>query len=193
MQEDLETALSPVLAASGLELVDVHRGPRQVKVVVDRVGGVDIDALAEVTSRVSRVLDGLDLFPGRYTLEVTSPGLERPLRTPDHFARAIGETISVRARADGGAVVKVRGRLVASDDRKFVVEGPEVPGGSQAILFEALDRARTVFEWAPAPKPSRRPSAKASHQASQEPSRSISPGATRPRRSGTHALGSGVR
>ncbi len=83
---------------------------------VDRPGGVDLDALAEANRAVSRALDELDPFPGRYTLEVSSPGLERRLRTPAHFARAVGETVTVRTLPGTAAVRRVRGVLAAADD-----------------------------------------------------------------------------
>ncbi len=96
-------ALSPVLESSGLELVDVVVGGSQVRVTVDRPGGIDLEALAEANREVSRVLDEMDPFPSAYTLEVSSPGLERRLRTPAHFARAVGEKVSVRTLADDRA------------------------------------------------------------------------------------------
>ena len=65
-------------------------------------GGVDLDAIATATRAVSVVLDAHDPFPGkRYTLEVSSPGVERKLRTPKHFERAVGEKVSVRTSAGG--------------------------------------------------------------------------------------------
>ena len=146
----LVDALSPVLQSSGLELVDVVVAGAQVQVTVDRPGGVDLDSLAEANLALSRALDTLDPFPGSYTLEVSSPGLERRLRTPAHFARAVGETVSVRTRGDGDEPARrLRGVLTRADDRAVTLEGAEVPGGSVEIGFEQIDRARTVFEWGP--------------------------------------------
>jgi ribosome maturation factor RimP len=146
----LVDALSPMLVASGLELVDVVVGGAQVQVTVDRPGGVDLDTLAEANLVLSRVLDTLDLFPGSYTLEVSSPGLERRLRTPAHFARAVGETVTVRTRGDGEETARrLRGVLRRADDAGITLEGTEVPGGSIEIAFGQIDRARTVFEWGP--------------------------------------------
>ncbi len=84
---DLAGALSPVLEARGLDLVDVEVHGAQLTVFVDREGGVGLDELGEATRDVSAALDELDPMPGRYTLSVSSPGLERRLRTPAHFAR----------------------------------------------------------------------------------------------------------
>ena len=88
---DLASALSPLLEARGLDLVDVEVHGAQLTVFVDREGGVGLDELGEATRDVSAALDELDPMPGRYTLSVSSPGLERRLRTPAHFARAVGE------------------------------------------------------------------------------------------------------
>lgn len=146
----LVDALSPVLEASGLELVDVVVGGAQVQVTVDRPGGVDLDSLAQANLELSRALDRLDPFPGSYTLEVSSPGLERRLRTPAHFVRAVGETVTVRTRpSDGEPAQRLRGVLRRADEHGVTLEGPEVPGGSFELGFERIDRARTVFEWGP--------------------------------------------
>jgi ribosome maturation factor RimP len=123
-------------------------------VTVDRQGGVDLDALADANREVSRTLDDLDLFPGSYTLEVSSPGLERRLRTPEHFTRAVGETVTVRTLPDTEAVARrVRGVLRGADEGGITLEGPEVPEGSMWIAYGQIERARTVFEWGPEPKP----------------------------------------
>ena len=98
--DTLTNALSPLLQARGLDLVDVELQGAQLTVFVDREGGINLDELGEATREVSAALDDIDPFPGRYTLSVSSPGLERRLRTPEHFARAVGEKITVRG--DGG-------------------------------------------------------------------------------------------
>jgi ribosome maturation factor RimP len=139
--------LSPILAAAGLELVDLQVTQRQLQVVVDKSGGVDLDALAEANRAVSRALDELDPIPGRYTLEVSSPGLERKLRTPEHFARAIGELVTVRTLPSVAGERRLRGRISGTDESGFVLEDPELPGGSQRVAYADVERARTVFEW----------------------------------------------
>ncbi len=155
--EMLYGELSPVVDALGLELVDVELTGATVRVTVDREGGVDLDALAEANRAVSGALDHLDPLPGRYTLEVSSPGLERRLRRPAHFARALGETVSVRLVPGSGDVRRLQGRLAEADDEGVRLDGPEVPGGSSRVAYGEIERARTVFEWGatPAPSPSR--------------------------------------
>jgi ribosome maturation factor RimP len=160
--DELRDALSPLLAADGLDLVDVELGPGLVRVTVDRPGGVDLDGLAAANRIVSSALDELDPMPGPYTLEVSSPGVERRLRTPEQFARAVGETVSVRTLPGSGDVRRVQGRLAEADEHGFRLEGAEVAGGSLRLSYDDVERARTVFEWGakPAPSPSRRPASR---------------------------------
>jgi ribosome maturation factor RimP len=148
---DLVGALSPVLEARGLDLVDVEVHGAQLTVFVDREGGVALDELGDATRDVSAVLDDVDPIPGRYTLSVSSPGLERRLRTPAHFARAVGETVTVRMDAGTSNVRRVTGTLIAADETGCTLSGPEVPdGGEVRIAYDRMERARTVFEWGPA-------------------------------------------
>jgi ribosome maturation factor RimP len=155
--ETLHGELSPVVGALGLELVDVELTGGTVRVTVDRDGGVDLDALSEANRAVSGALDRLDPLPGRYTLEVSSPGLERRLRTPAQFARAVGATVAVRLLPGAGEVRRLEGRLTDADPSGVRLEGPEVPGGAAHVAYDTIERARTVFEWGakPAPSPSR--------------------------------------
>ncbi len=159
--------LSPVVDGLGLELVDVELSGASVRVTVDRDGGVDLEAVADASRAVSRALDALDPIPGRYTLEVSSPGLERRLRRPVHFARALGETVSVRLLPGTGEVRRLQGRIAAADERGVRIEGPEVPGGGAHLDYDTIERARTVFEWGakPAPTPSRGKSPKRKERA----------------------------
>jgi ribosome maturation factor RimP len=149
---DLADALSPLLAARGLDLVDVELHGSELTVYVDREGGVDLDALGEATRAVSAALDELDPLPGRYTLAVSSPGLERRLRTPAHFIRAVGEAVTVRVHGGTSEVRRVSGTLETADETGFVLVGPDVPEGSLRVAYDEVERARTIFEWGPQPK-----------------------------------------
>jgi len=103
---------------------------------------------------VSSALDAHDPMPGsRYTLEVTSPGVERPLRTPSQFARAVGETVSVRTRSGGPGERRLAGVLVAADEDGFVLTGTELGADGRRFAYDEIERARTVFEWGPAARP----------------------------------------
>ena len=81
-ESELSGRLAPLVEAAGLELYDAEVGRGLVRVTVTRPGGVDIDTLTALNSTLSAWLDEHDPMPGHYTLEVSSPGLERPLRIP---------------------------------------------------------------------------------------------------------------
>jgi ribosome maturation factor RimP len=151
--------VEPVLASLGIELFDLAlgggAGARTLRVTVDRDGGVDLDTITEATRAISAPLDGCAELGGPYLLEVSSPGIERPLREPQHFRRALGAVVSIRHRA-GPSPERVHGTLVAADDRGCTVD---VDGALVELPYDAITKARTVFEWGPAPRPSspRRP------------------------------------
>lgn len=152
--DDVEAVVAPVVASLGLELFDVTlaRSGRVpvLRVAVDRPGGVDLDAVAAATEALSPTLDHAAAVPGPYTLEVTSPGLERRLRTPRHFAGAVGTAVSVKVREPGAGAERLRGVLVAADDDGIVVE---CDGRDRRLGYGVVEQARTVFEWGPAPRP----------------------------------------
>jgi ribosome maturation factor RimP len=149
---DLAGALSPLLEARGLDLVDVELHGAQLTVFVDKEGGVGLDELGDATREVSAALDEIDPISGRYILSVSSPGLERRLRTPAHFARAVGEKVTVRVNAGTADVRRLTGTLTSADASDFTLSGPEVPNGEIRIAYDDIERARTVFEWGPVPK-----------------------------------------
>jgi ribosome maturation factor RimP len=171
---DAVTALTePVCAAAELELVDVEMEGGVLLITVDKEGGLPVGALTSVTRQISRLLDEDDPIPGRYTLEVSSPGLERKLRTPAHFRRAVGATVTLRTstRAEGGTR-RFQGTLVAADDDGITVEPDqpraEDPDTGVTLRYDQIDKARTVFVWDAEPKGSKnektRPSRKKAHQ-----------------------------
>jgi ribosome maturation factor RimP len=148
----------PLLGERNLDLYDVEMAGPVLRVVVDAGGPLDLDVLSELTRAVSRALDEADPIPGRYTLEVTSPGLERTLRTPRHFARAVGESVKVKARPEGAGADedrRVAGVLTAADDDGIVVRTVDREGSpvDRRLAYDDIERARTVFEWGPGAKP----------------------------------------
>jgi ribosome maturation factor RimP len=150
--ERLRDAVQPVLDAHHLELYDVEVHRTIVRVIVDRPGGVGLDDIGEVTPVISRAVDSADPIPHRYTLEVTSPGVERPLRTPDQFMRAVGETVKVKAAPAVDDERRLQGVLTAADDTGITLRIDEEAGASGAgptrtLAYTDIARARTVFEW----------------------------------------------
>jgi ribosome maturation factor RimP len=150
--EALRDLLEPLLGADGLELVDAQVGPGLVRVLVDRPGGIDLEAVSQATERVSAALDAADPIPGRYTLEVSSPGIERPLRTPDHFARAVGSVVAVKTTPAHEGERRLEGRLLSAAEDGITLAVPE--SGELRLAYADIEKARTVFEWPGEPKPS---------------------------------------
>ncbi|HEX9713684.1 MAG TPA: ribosome maturation factor RimP [Actinomycetota bacterium] len=123
LEERVRSLAEPVLARYDAELVDVavRRGRTQlVRVIADRPDGIDLDTCARVSAELSRMLDLEDPIPGRYTLEVSSPGLDRPLLTAGDFRRNIGRKVRiVLAAGQHEGVVEEVGddRVVIRTDR----------------------------------------------------------------------------
>ena len=153
-QTAVRAAAEPVLSSLGMELVDVEivgsGRARTLRLTIDREGGIDLDALAEANGPVSEALDSVDAMSGPYTLELSSPGVERPLRRPSEFRRFVGTTISVKSHDPVDDARRHRGLLTEVDDSGIVLE---VDGQHRRFSYDAIASARTVFEWGPAPKP----------------------------------------
>ena len=144
--------VEPGLTAQGLEVVDVEHTGATLRVTVDRPGGIDLDTVSDASRRVSDILDRHDVVPGRYTLEVSSPGIERSLRTPEHFARFVGSPVTVKARPGAAGERRVDGVLESADDGGIVV-------GGRRLAYADVERARTRFEWPSTASGPRRPAA----------------------------------
>ncbi len=153
--EAIRAELTPIVESLGLSVYDLTLtgGARStLAVVLDRPGGVDLDALETATRTISAALDALDPVKGNSLLEVSSPGLERSLRSPEHFANAIGEIVTCKARDDEGRIERLRGALVAADAEHITIR---TEAGDRVLALDAVESAKTVFEWGPAPKPGR--------------------------------------
>jgi ribosome maturation factor RimP len=143
--------IEPIVADLGLDLFDLEYGSGQVKVSVDRPGGVDMEAVAAATRALSRALDETDPIVGHYTLEVSSPGLERVLRTPAHYRWAVGQRVAVKTVPNYEGPRRITGTVVSADDRSVVVTADE-PADDVQLAYDDIDKARTVFEWVGQPK-----------------------------------------
>jgi ribosome maturation factor RimP len=137
--------LTAPLEALGLDLeaVDLSRaGKRSVlRVAVDKDGGVDLDDIAAATAEVSRTLDGSDVMGERpYTLEVSSPGVDRPLTLPRHWRRNTDRLVKVTL-TEGD---EVTGRIVATDDEGADID---VDGTVHRVSFRSVAKARIQIEF----------------------------------------------
>ncbi len=161
----VRSLVEPIIADLKLDLYDLEFRGGTLRVTIDTPagspGGIDLEAIALATRLIGREFDHHDPLPGHYTLEVTSPGLERTLRTPAHYQREIGKTIAVRLRDTVNVGRRVQGVLIAADDKSATIR-LDTPSSKTAgadgieertVAFDQIDRARTVFVWGPAPKP----------------------------------------
>lgn len=142
----LTAAVTPVVEAAGLTLetltLAAHGRRHVVKVVVDLPdgpGGVSSDVIGDVSREVSRVLDEVDLVPGTYTLEVSTPGVDRPLTTPRHFRRAQGRLVRIALAGGDGVTGRVRG----ADDAGVELE---VEGATRTVSYADIRRAQVEVE-----------------------------------------------
>jgi len=141
------TALVPI---EGVSLYDITWHGSVLRVTVDRPGGVDLDTISGVTRALSHALDEADPIAGAYQLEVSSPGLERTLRTAEHWSGAVGERVKVKTRVEVDGERRFEGTVVSAAADYIVIETSE---GERRLALDQLDRATTVFEWGPTPKP----------------------------------------
>lgn len=145
--------IEPLTDSLRLELVEVEHAGGLLRVTLDREGGIDLEAISAASEAISDLLDRHDPIPSRYTLEVSSPGLERPLRTPAHFQRFVGSVVNIKTHAGVEGERRLQGVLAAADDAGVEVDG-------RRISYGDIERARTVFEWGPPPRPAKPSSGK---------------------------------
>ncbi len=151
----------PIAAERGLEVLDVEvtaSGSSQLVCLfldtADGSGLVSIDDCTAVSRRLGDALDAHEAVLGHYMLEVSSPGLNRLLKTPAHFARVVGQKVRVRTnRAEEGRRTRL-GRLVEVDDVDIVVV--DEAGNSARIALAEIDKANLEFEFEAKPAPRRR-------------------------------------
>lgn len=168
-------AIAPVLSAHDVSLVDLEwvtdRGGWVLRITIEREnstdegGGVTLDDCADVSRDVGSVLDVEDLISAHYNLEVSSPGLDRPLRTEAEFARFASRLAKVklsRPAPDGQRLL--RGTLSAAPPGRVAVI---VDGKRVEVAFADVAEANLVFELAPQPKKGQRPGKKPGKKASR--------------------------
>ena len=150
IQAQVRAALAGPLAEHGVDLEDItitRAGRREVvRVIVDRDGGVDLDAIAELSHVVSAVLDGpafTSALANAYVLEVTSPGVDRPLTELRQWRRNVGRLVEVRL-ADGQVIA---GRIVAVDDSGATITTDAKTGKTTVVRFSDVVRAQVQIEF----------------------------------------------
>ena len=151
----LRALVEPIASDLALEIYDIERRGGTMRVTLDTLpgseGGITLDSLSLATRLISRELDHDDPIAGSYTLEVTSPGIERPLRTATHFQRAVGKDVTIRLRDPSADPRRIHGALVAADDTTATVACDD--GVERTVRIGDIDKARLVVDWSPKPKP----------------------------------------
>ena len=145
--------LEPAVTAMGMDLETVRitsAGRRRLlRIVIDADGGVSLDDIAQVSREVSATLDrAAAMGEASYTLEVSSPGVDRPLTEPKHWRRAIGRMVSapLRTQDPGDGQDAVTGRITGADDRGVRLD---IRGMSREFGYSELGQGKIQIEFAP--------------------------------------------
>ncbi|MDX1348465.1 MAG: ribosome maturation factor RimP [Thiomicrorhabdus chilensis] len=148
LEKKLESLLKPTIESMGFELWAVEYMPAgrhsTLRLFVDKESGITVDDCADISRQVSAVLDVEDPIDAAYNLEVSSPGLDRPLIKPEHFKRYQGKTVRVRAATAILGRKKFKGPMTQVSDEGIVVE---VDGELYEIPFDLIDKANLVAEF----------------------------------------------
>ena len=148
--DEVRDLAEAVARRRSLRLWDVEFGGRPgssvVRVFVHGDEGVDLDTVAQVSEEISRALDLRDPIPGRYTLEVSTPGLERSLRTPEHYQRSVGAKAVVKTTEIlVGNSHRVEGTIRHAEPEHVVLELEDEQ--KVEVPYDRIKSAKTVFEW----------------------------------------------
>jgi ribosome maturation factor RimP len=143
---NLRDLLEPAVTALGCELVGIEYRPNGaqslLRVYIDRPDGVTVDDCSAVSYQVSGLLDVEDPVPGHYTLEVSSPGLDRPLFQAHDFERYTGHEVKVRMRFPIAGQRNFRGLLQGLQEQQVVIQ--EQDGKQVSLPLEQIEQARLV-------------------------------------------------
>ena len=143
LERRIEAVVGPTITGMGYELVRLTMGGRgTLQIMIDRLDGqpIGVDDCATLSRALSAVLDVEDPISTAYTLEVSSPGVDRPLTQPRHWRRAVGRLVDVHL-SDGS---QVHGRVVRSDDSEVVLD---VDGAERVVAAADVERAVVQVEF----------------------------------------------
>ena len=146
IEEVLRQGLLPLIEEEGLELVEldlVGKPPHYIlRIFVDKVGGVNVGECAALSRKISDHLDTEDLINGSYTLEVSSPGLERPLLSLDDFRRKVGEKVKVNLKSSVDGKEEIKGEIVEVRENEIVVA---LDDSVVTIPWDKIDKGRIII------------------------------------------------
>ena len=146
IRQELITLLEPTVNGMGYELIDIDLelgGRGLVRLFIDGPDGVGLDDCSKVSSQVSALLDVEDPIPGHYVLEVSSPGLNRILRTAEHFRQFTGKRVKVRMERAVDGRKRFIGQLLGLDEEQVLVE---MADQEYRLPIEDIKRARLAPE-----------------------------------------------
>jgi ribosome maturation factor RimP len=146
-EQKLLEQLEPRAQEAGIEIVYLEVvGPKKspiIRVYIDTEGGVDFDVILQAQAWMGEFFDEIDPFPGAYTLEVSSPGIDRPLRTPEHFKRYCGCKVNVRTQEPIDGRSNYKGKLLDANSAEITVEVDDI---QTVIPFNNIKKANLIGE-----------------------------------------------
>ncbi|MFO0706979.1 MAG: ribosome maturation factor RimP [Nitrospira sp.] len=148
----IQGVISPILWTLGLELVEVvcvGQGPRSiVRVFIDKPGGVTVTDCERAHMALGPALDVADPFPHAYTLEVSSPGLDRPFKRLQDYQRAIGKRVMIKLKQPRDGQWRLTGELVEASEESVVLAGVNgmAPTDRMTVDRQAIAEARQLVE-----------------------------------------------
>jgi ribosome maturation factor RimP len=147
--ERVRELVEPLIEREGVELYDVELESGILQIMVDRPGGIDVDTIGTLSQGISDALDVADPIPdSRYLLEVTSPGIERKLRLPEHFAAQVDNVIAVKVQRGVEGDRRFEGVLKSADGTGVEVSVAGKDGDvTRRLEYEEIESARLVFQW----------------------------------------------
>lgn len=153
LADEIQKWAASLLADADLRLYDVELVGGVLRVTIERDGdgGVGLDDITRFSRGLSALLDTHDPIKSGYTLEVSSPGLERKLRTPAHWRGAVGETVRIKLRKGVADDRRLSGKVDRADDTTVTVTDDS--DTEIHVALADIDSARTVFAWEKTPKP----------------------------------------
>ena len=144
----IQATVEPILADAGMELVELICHPQGhqllIRLLVDRPGGVTLANCARVNQQIGNALEQTSLIEGSYLLEVSSPGLDRPLATTRDFERALGEDVRIELSTEDGRTKELAGLILAVQPEAVVVK---TPAGNVTVQFTEIRGAKKNTRW----------------------------------------------
>jgi ribosome maturation factor RimP len=136
-----------------LDDIEILGGGQIVRITVDAPNPLGVDVIAELSKGIGRLIEEDDPFTGSYTLEVSSPGLERKLTRMNHYEKSIGRDVKVKTFAAVEGDKNHEGVLIAADEDGFTVDND---GAELRFQYSDVSSAKTVFVWEKAARPGKK-------------------------------------